>query len=120
MHRRVVRVCTGLGRADVGWCPGVIEKANGNKSKTVDGDMCNFFVYYEMDDDLSRHVLEGDSYEPDGPVNSWVMLDVGEPEVVEAAAVVVTTDAAPDAEMAEAPAEPAAEEPVAAAVVLDA
>ena len=34
--------------------------------------------------------------------------------------VVLAPDAAPDAEMAEAPAEPAAEEPVAAAVVLDA
>ena len=25
--------------ADVGWCSGVIEKANGDKSKTVDGEM---------------------------------------------------------------------------------
>ena len=74
----------------VGWCSGVIEKANGDKSKTVDGEMCNFLVYYEMDDDLSRHVLELDSYVPDGPPNSWVLLEVQ--DVVAAVEVVSTVD----------------------------
>ena len=83
--------------ADVGWCSGVIEKANGDKSKTVDGDMVNFEIYYEMDDDLSRHVLEMDKYLPDGPPNSWVLLEVA--DVVVAAEIVaaeVPADAAAD------------------------
>jgi len=78
--------------ADVGWCSGVIEKANGDKSKTVDGDMVNFEIYYEMDDDLSRHVLEMEKYLPDGPANSWVLLEVAE---VVVAAEIVAADAAP-------------------------
>lgn len=76
----------------VGWCSGVIEKANGDKSKKVGGEMANFLVYYEMDDDLSRHVLELGSYVPDGPPNSWVFLEVQ--EIVEAATVEVAS--APD------------------------
>ena len=73
----------------VGWCSGVIEKANGDKSKTVDGETANFLVYYEMDDDLSRHVLELGSYAPDGPPNSWVLLEAQ--EIVEASSVEVAT-----------------------------
>ena len=68
---------------DDGWCEGIIEKANGDKSKTVDGDMINFEIYYERDDNLSRHVLELDSYAPDGPPNSWVLLKAAGVEVVE-------------------------------------
>mmetsp|Transcript_80615 Transcript_80615/g.195442 ORF Transcript_80615/g.195442 Transcript_80615/m.195442 type:complete len:573 (+) Transcript_80615:120-1838(+) len=78
--------------ADVGWCSGVIEKANGDKSKTVDGDMVNFEIYYEMDDDLSRHVLEMEKYLPDGPANSWVLLETAE---VVVAAEIVAADAPP-------------------------
>ena len=74
----------------VGWCSGVIEKANGDKSKTVDGETANFLVYYEMDDDLSRHVLELGSYAPDGPPNSWVLLEVQ--EIVGAVEVVSAVD----------------------------
>ena len=59
----------------MGWCSGVIEKANGDKSKTINGDMVNFEIYYETDDDLSRHVLVLDKYRPDGPANSWVLLE---------------------------------------------
>ena len=59
----------------VGWCSGVIQKATGNKSKPVDGAVVNFEIYYEVDDDLSSHVLELDTYKPGGPVNSWVLLE---------------------------------------------
>ena len=67
---------------DEGWISGVIEKANGDKSKLINGDMVNFEVYYEVDDDLSRHVLQLDSYKPDGPANAWVLLEepVAKPE----------------------------------------
>jgi len=37
--------------------------------------VANFEVYYELDDDLSRHVLDVASYVPDGPDNSWVLLE---------------------------------------------
>ena len=53
----------------------IIEKVNSDKSKVIDGDMVNFEVYYELDNDLSRHVLEMEKYLPDGPANSWVLLE---------------------------------------------
>ena len=66
---------------DHGWCSGVIEKTNSDKSRIIDGDMVNFMVYYEVDDDLSNHVLQLDGYVPDGPANSWVLLEpAAEPE----------------------------------------
>ena len=64
-----------------GWCSGVIKRTNSDESKIIDGDMVNFMVYYEVDDDLSNHVLQLDGYVPDGPANSWVLLEpVAEPE----------------------------------------
>ena len=52
---------------------------------TIDGAMVNFLVYYEMDEDLSRHVLGLDTYAPSGPANSWVLLaPVGAEEAAEA------------------------------------
>ena len=64
-----------------GWCSGVIERTNSDKSKMIDGDMVNFMVHYEVDENLSDHVLQLASYVPDGPANSWVLLEpVAEPE----------------------------------------
>merc|ERR1740139_1075587 len=59
---------------DLGWCSGIIKKANGDTSKTVDGDVISSEIYYEVDDDLSHHVLDLALYVPDGPANSWVLL----------------------------------------------
>ena len=44
-------------RRGVGWCVGVIKEANGDRRRTLDGDVVNFFVHYEIDDDTSKHVL---------------------------------------------------------------
>jgi len=76
--------------ADIGWCSGVIEKANGDRSKTVDGDMVNFEIYYDVDGDLSSHVLELGKYQADGPADSWVLLEepVPVPELPGGAVVV--------------------------------
>ena len=63
------------GSGDQGWTAGVIEKVNGDKSKLIDGEMVNFEVYYELDNDLSLHVLYHRTYQPDGPANSWVLLE---------------------------------------------
>ena len=103
--------------ADVGWCSGVIEKANGDKSKTVDGDMVNFEIYYEMDDDLSRHVLELEKYMPDGPANSWVLLEQAE---VVVAAEIVAADAPPIVAADAVPAEVTPAEEVEVQVTIDA
>ena len=59
----------------VGWCSGVIKEATGDKSKKVDRAVVNFKIYYEVDDDLSSHVLELDEYLPGGPPSSWVLLE---------------------------------------------
>ncbi len=44
-------------------------------------------MYYEIDDDLSKHVLELSSYIPDGPENSWVLLERADGAMAEAAVV---------------------------------
>ena len=100
----------------VGWCKGEIKKANMDKRKTVDGDMVNFFVYYEADGDTSRHVLELDNYAPDGPENSWVLLEEGEAEAVVSVAEVV---AEPDTDEPGAAPGVAASEAVSVEVVVE-
>ena len=43
----------------------------------VDGDFVNFWVYYEVDKNLSRHVLllEDYAHGADAPENAWVLLE---------------------------------------------
>ena len=48
-------------------------EANGDKRFKMDGEVVNFFVHYEIDDDTSRHVLTLDAYGGD-EVGSWVLL----------------------------------------------
>ena len=61
---------------EVGWCQGEIKKRNGNKRLTIAGDQVNFHVYYPLDDNLSRHVLEMHHYAwgEEAGVDSWVLL----------------------------------------------
>ena len=61
----------------VGWCVGVIKEANGDKRFKMDGEVVNFFVHYEIDDDTSKHVLTLDTYGGSG-VGSWVLLEEGQ------------------------------------------
>ena len=58
----------------VGWCVGVIDSANGDKRFKMDGEVVNFWVHYEIDDDLSRHVLTLETYGGED-VNAWVLLE---------------------------------------------
>ena len=57
---------------------GVIESANGDRRKTMDGEVVNFFVHYEIDGDTSRHVLKLEDYGGNNE-NSWVLLEEAEP-----------------------------------------
>ena len=45
----------------------------------MDGDMVNFFVHYEIDDDTSHHVLKLEAYGGES-TNSWVLLEAVELE----------------------------------------
>ena len=56
----------------VGWCLGKIVEANADGRRTMDGVKVNFFVYYEMDDDTSKHALSFESY---GENDGWVLLE---------------------------------------------
>ena len=58
----------------VGWCVGVITEANLDKRRTVEGEVVNFFVHYEIDDNKSRHVLCLDAFGGEGP-SAWVLLE---------------------------------------------
>ena len=58
----------------VGWCVGVIKEANGDRRFKMEGEVVNFFVHYELDDNTSRHVLKLDKYGGD-EVDSWVLLE---------------------------------------------
>ena len=40
----------------------------------IDGEVVNFHVHYEIDDDTSRHVLSLDSY-GGAEAGSWVLLE---------------------------------------------
>ena len=61
----------------VGWCTGIVESRNDDRRFKVDGDFVNFWVYYEVDKNLSRHVLllEDYAHGADAPENAWVLLD---------------------------------------------
>ena len=58
----------------VGWCVGVIKEANKDKRFKMNGKVINFDVYYEIDDDTSKHVLELETYGGDN-VGSWMLLE---------------------------------------------
>ena len=60
--------------SSVGWCVGVINKANGDRRYKMDGEVINFYVHYEIDDDTSAHVLTLDAYGGEG-TGSWVLLE---------------------------------------------
>jgi hypothetical protein len=48
-------------------------EANLDKRRKVDGEVVNFFVHYEIDDNTSRHVLSLDTYGGESP-SAWVLL----------------------------------------------
>ena len=68
------------GWPSVGWCFGVIKEANNDKRFKIDGrrgEVVNFFVHYEIDDNTSKHVLTLNAYGGTG-VGSWVLLEEAE------------------------------------------
>ena len=63
----------------VGWCLGVVKEANKDRRKKMDGVVVNFLVYYEIDEDTSKHVLTLDAYGGDD-VGAWVLLEPADTE----------------------------------------
>ena len=59
---------------------------NTDGRRTVDGVPANFFVYYEIDDDESKHVLTLEDYGNEEVLNAWVLLEAVEGVPEEAAA----------------------------------
>ena len=53
---------------------GVVTEANGDRRYKLDGEVVNFKVHYEIDDDTSKHVLALDTYGSED-VGSWVLLE---------------------------------------------
>ena len=57
----------------VGWCDGIIKAVNTDAHKIITrGEPANFFVYYPVDDDTSKHNLTLDGY---GADDRWVLLE---------------------------------------------
>ena len=48
--------------------------STGDRRFKMEGEVVNFFVHYEIDDNTSRHVLKLDGYGGDD-VDSWVLLE---------------------------------------------
>ena len=46
----------------VGWCVVIIKEANKDKRVKMNGVVINFHIYYELDDDLSKHALTLETY----------------------------------------------------------
>jgi len=65
----------------VGWCEGVIDSRNKDASNLMDletGDIVNFVVYYEIDDDRSSHNLELQDHGggPAADFGNWALLEL--------------------------------------------
>ena len=63
--------------ASVGWCVSIVKEANTDRRFKMDGEVVNFRIHYELDDDTSSHVLSLAAYGGDG-VGSWVLLEADE------------------------------------------
>ena len=53
---------------------GVVVTANGDARRTINGEVINFLVHYEVDNDTSSHVLKLEHYGKNA-VNAWVLLE---------------------------------------------
>ena len=59
-----------------GWCLGEITRANRDARRTIEkGEPANFFVYYEIDDDESKHNLQLAEHGHQEVPNAWVLLE---------------------------------------------
>ena len=58
----------------MGWCVGLIKEANGDRRFKIKGEVVNFFIHYEIDDNTSRHVLKLEKC-GGGDEGSWVLLE---------------------------------------------
>ena len=56
----------------VGWCLGKVEAASTDARRKINGVNCNFYVYYDIDKDTSKHNLALESY---GEDDGWVLLE---------------------------------------------
>ena len=58
----------------------MITEAGTDRRFKIDGEVVNFYVHYEIDDDTSRHVLKLEAYGGES-TNSWVLLEAVEEAV---------------------------------------
>ena len=61
----------------IGWCRGEITRQNRDDNERIDGDMANFFAFYEVDGQEAAHVLGRGAYyrlATSGEAASWVLL----------------------------------------------
>ena len=57
-------------------CLGEITRANRDGRRTIEkGEPANFFVYYEIDDDESKHNLQLAEHGHQEVPNAWVLLE---------------------------------------------
>ena len=67
----------------IGWCHGKISRQNRDERERIDGDMANFFAFYDVDGQEASHVLERGAYHclaTDGDAATWVLLQEEEQE----------------------------------------
>ena len=70
----VPRYSTGTGKVPVKYFSQSTTEANTDRRFKMEGEVVNFFVHYEIDDNKSRHVLKLDAYGGE-VVDSWVLLE---------------------------------------------
>ena len=59
-----------------GWCVGEISRANTDGRRIMEkGVPANFFVYYEIDENESKHLLSVDNYGQQEATDAWVLLE---------------------------------------------
>ena len=57
----------------IGWQPGVITRRNTDARRKRDGELANFYIHYEVDDDEVATVLSLEDYGGDDEC-SWLLL----------------------------------------------
>ena len=59
----------------IGWYPGVLQRRITDGRIKRSGEQCNFFVYYEVDDDEVPTALRLEEYGAAEEFGSWVLLE---------------------------------------------
>lgn len=63
-------VCFNWAESGVGWCVGTVVRENTDRRSKIGGNLVNYVIYYEIDEEEAEHALLLDNYETE-----WVLVE---------------------------------------------